>query len=63
MHSGFGEDANWDDQVEGPLGAWTYFVWNDALLFIEIEGGAPSGFHAGFWLSTYGLPNDAVAAL
>jgi len=36
---------------------------DDALLFIELEAGAPSGFHAGFWLSTYGLPNDTVAEL
>ena len=144
VHSGFGEGANWDDQVEGTLGGWTYFLWNigycltqhrgvrrvmvsarqrvpasraqfweslfasglisvspggpsagaactvalgrsfdavvqtsdppyrfaarmpslnDALLFIELEAGAPNGFHAGFWLSTYGLPNDTVAEL
>ena len=35
---------------------------DDALLFIELEGSRP-GFHAGFWLSTYGLAPDRVAAL
>jgi hypothetical protein len=144
VHSGFGEGANWDGQVDGTLGGWTYFLWNmgycltrhrnarrvmvsarkrvpasraqfweslftsgligassadssagasctitlgrafdavvqtsdppfrfaaripsleDALLFIELEGGVPSGFHAGFWLSTYGLSNDTVMQL
>ncbi|HEX6053333.1 MAG TPA: SRPBCC domain-containing protein [Gemmatimonadaceae bacterium] len=33
-----------------------------ALLFIELEGSKP-GFHAGFWLSTYGLAPDRGAAL
>jgi len=136
VHSGFGEGAKWDDQVDGTLGGWTYFLWNldvcltrhrgvrrtmisartrvansrtefwdslfttglistggsgprigepctltlgrayeavvqtvdvpsrfaaripsldDALLFIELEGAAPKDFHAGFWLSSYGL--------
>ena len=144
VHSGFGEGAKWDDQVDGTLGGWTYFLWNmeacltrhrgsrrtmvsartrvtvsrtqfweslfasgllavpesgaasdapctvtlggpfdavlqtcdapyrfaarlpaleDALLFIELEGGAPIEFHAGFWLSTYGLPADTVTEL
>jgi len=144
VHSGFGEGANWDDQVDGTLGGWTYFLWNleycltrhrgahrtmvsarkrvpesrtqmweslftsgligvgasgavpaeactvtlgrtfdaviqtadagqrlaaripsleDALLFIEFEGGALTNFHAGFWLSTYGLAADTVSEL
>ena len=144
VHSGFGEGANWDDQIDGTLGGWTYFLWNlelcltrhrgvhramvsarrrvpesraqmweslftsgligvgaggaasggpctltlgrtfdaviqtadvphrfaaqisslnDALLFIEFEGGAQKDFHAGFWLSTYGLDADTVAEL
>jgi uncharacterized protein YndB with AHSA1/START domain len=144
VHSGFGEGARWDDQVDGTLGGWTYFLWNmeacltrhrgvrramvsarkrvsisrtqfwdalfasglvavpgpdvttgqpctltlgrtfdavvqtfdapvrfaariplleDALLFIELEGGAPDGFPAGFWLSTYGLDAGTVGEL
>jgi len=35
----------------------------DALLFIETEGTAPSGFHVGFWLSTFGLDADTVREL
>ena len=35
----------------------------DALLFIELEGGAQKDFHAGFWLSTYGLPADTASDL
>ena len=144
VHSGFGEGANWDDQIDGTLGGWTYFLWNldftltrhrgvprtmvsarkripesraqfweslftsgllgvaadgtrsgepctvtlgrtydaiiqtadvpyrfaaripaleDALLFIEFEGGAQKDFHAGFWLSTYGLPAETASEL
>jgi hypothetical protein len=33
------------------------------LLFIEFEGAAPSGFHAGFWLSTYGVDDETVGDL
>ena len=36
---------------------------NDALLFIEIEGTKPKDFHAGFWLSTYGLSAEIVSEL
>jgi hypothetical protein len=36
---------------------------NDALLFIEFEGSKDTGFHAGFWLSTYGLAAEKSAAL
>ena len=32
----------------------------DAVLFLEMEP-APTGARAGFWLSTYGLPPEAVA--
>ena len=35
----------------------------DALLFIEPEGVAPTGFHVGFWLSTFGLDADTVREL
>ena len=35
----------------------------DALLFIELEGSASSGFHVGFWLSTYGVDEATVADL
>jgi uncharacterized protein YndB with AHSA1/START domain len=144
VHSGFGEGANWDEQIEGTLGGWQYFLWNlqvcltrhrgvhrrmvstrvrvdgprsafwnslfsaglvatetngddatsctlrlgsraftgvvresvaekrfsarfpalaDALLFIELEGAAPSGFHAGFWLSTYGVADETIGDL
>lgn len=144
VHSGFGEGANWDDQIDGTLGGWQYFLWNlevcltrhrgvhrrlvstrrrvegsrsafwdavfssgllvaetngddaarctltlgsrvltgvvresvaekrfsarlpslaDALLFIELEGSAASGFHAGFWLSTYGVDDETVGDL
>jgi uncharacterized protein YndB with AHSA1/START domain len=140
VHSGFGEDAKWDDQIDGLTGGWAYFLWNmdvsltrhrdvrrtmvwarpksvipraafwqamfdsglitrgsgdratlrlgdqthemivrtdeaskrfaaripslnDALLFIEFEGAKDTGFHAGFWLSTYGLAGDTTAAL
>lgn len=144
VHSGFGQGANWDDQIDATTGGWTYFLWNlevcltrhrgvhrrmvstrrrvagsrahfwdslfasgfltvdseageprsctvrigshalrgvvetlaapsavaaqissleDALLFIELEGSAPSGFHVGFWLSTYGVDDATVADL
>ena len=140
VHSGFGEGAKWDDQIDGLTGGWAYFLWNmgvsltrhrgvnrtmvsarpksavqrgvfwdamfesgfitrtsgdratihlgddsyemrvrtdepskrfaaqipslnDALLFIEFEGSKDTGFHAGFWLSTYGLPAESAAAL
>lgn len=36
---------------------------NDALLFIELEGGAAEGFHTGFWLSTYGLAPEVTTEL
>jgi len=32
---------------------------NDALLFVELEGGG----HCGFWLSTYGIPRSEVERL
>lgn len=35
----------------------------DSLLFIELEGGAPTGYHVGFWLSTYGLAPKLTAQL
>jgi len=35
----------------------------DSLLLVEFEGKAPSGFHAGFWLSTYALDAERVAEL
>jgi uncharacterized protein YndB with AHSA1/START domain len=144
VHSGFGEGANWDDQIDGLVGGWKYFLWNlemcltrhrgthrvmvsarrhsgvsraalwdslftagllalaagspdakdftltlgerslagvvetsespfrfaarlpslsDALLFIELEGTAPTNFDVGFWLSTYGVDEKTVAAL
>jgi uncharacterized protein YndB with AHSA1/START domain len=144
VHSGFGEGANWDEQIDGTSGGWKYFLWNlgvcltshrgtartmvssrrqtmlprdvfweslfssglitmdhashapdtcaltlgtrsfegrvetceppyrfaaqipsldDALLFIELEGGAASGFHAGFWLSTYGIAPNTTGEL
>lgn len=144
VHSGFGPGAEWDDQIDGLTGGWTYFMWNleicltrhrgiprimvstrprvkmprhafwdalfasgfirmkpdaavpttctialgdraldatvetldsqarlaaripdldDSLLFIELEGTNPSEFHAGFWLSTYGLPAETVSEL
>jgi hypothetical protein len=144
VHSGFGEGASWDDQVDATSEGWKYFLWNlevcltrhrgvhrrmvstrrrvegsrvalwdslfasgvvtvessavdpkpctlvlgshvldgivetlkaqsslaarftslaDALLFIELEGSAPSGFHVGFWLSTYGVDEATVADL
>jgi len=28
VHSGFGEGANWDEQIEGAAGGWKYFLWN-----------------------------------
>ena len=28
VHSGFGEGANWDDQIDGTRGGWSYFLWN-----------------------------------
>jgi hypothetical protein len=36
---------------------------SDALLFVELEGAAPNGFHVGFWLSTYGLNETTVGEL
>ena len=143
VHSGFGEGAKWDDQIDGTQGGWTYFLWNleycltrhrgvhrtmisartpvpgsraqfwdslftgligvgrsgaavgepctltlgqtfdaviqtadipfrfaarvpsldDALLFIELEGGAQQNFHAGFWLSTYGVAPGTASDL
>ena len=36
---------------------------SDALLFIELEGAAPNGFHVGFWLSTYGVDEATAAEL
>jgi uncharacterized protein YndB with AHSA1/START domain len=143
VHSGFGEGATWDEQIDGITGGWKYFLWNleqlltvhrgrhrsmvwarrrttvprsefwdalfaggvlavadapagqvctltmgeltaeggvatfdppsrfaarfpslnDALLFVELEGSSPTGFHAGFWLSTYGLDSARVAEL
>jgi uncharacterized protein YndB with AHSA1/START domain len=144
VHSGFGEGAQWDGQIDGTSGGWKYFLWNlevcltrhrgvhrrmvstrrrvdgsrmafwdsmftsgvlalqgngdesqtctmtlgthalsgvvetceaplrfagrfpsleDALLFIELEGSAASGFHVGFWLSTYGVDDETVADL
>jgi len=145
VHSGFGTDANWDDQIDGLTGGWTYFLWNleqillhhrgrhrtmawtrqrvdgtrealwdamfetgmlstapgeatagaecklsfgsvsatgiiascdrpnhfsarfpslaDSLFFVELEGKAPSGFHTGFWLSTYALDAGRVEEL
>jgi hypothetical protein len=35
----------------------------DALLFVELEGTSPDGFHAGFWLSTYGVDPALVEEL
>ena len=35
----------------------------DSLLFIEFEGTNPTEFHAGFWLSTYGLEAHTTAGL
>lgn len=142
VHSGFGEGANWDEQIDGVSGGWKYFLWNlelcltrhrgthrvmvwarkrsavsrtalwesmftsgllssapgradqctltlgehsfggivetsdapfrfaarfpslaDALLFVELEGAAPNDFHAGFWLSTYGVDPALVDEL
>jgi uncharacterized protein YndB with AHSA1/START domain len=141
VHSGFGEGASWDEQIEGTLGGWKYFLWHldicvtrhkgtrralvstrrrvsvtrsalwdslftsgfialtndtkqcvltlgersfdgvvemfegpsrfaarfpslaDAILFIELEGAAPTGFHVGFWLSTFGLDAETVSDL
>ena len=144
VHSGFGEGAKWDDQVDGTLGGWRYFLWNldftltrhrgvhrtmvsarkrvpesraqfweslftsgllgvaddgprsgepctvtlgrtyDAIIrdcgraasvcgahsgargcvaVHQLEGGAQKDFHAGFWLSTYGLPADTASEL
>lgn len=28
VQSGFGEGAMWDDQIDGLLGGWLYFMWN-----------------------------------
>src|SRR5687768_358614 len=28
VHSGFGEEAKWDDMIDGLEGGWTYFMWN-----------------------------------
>ena len=140
VHSGFGEGAKWDDQIDGLTGGWAYFLWNmdvsltrhrgvdrtmvsarpksavqrgefweamfdsgfitrgasdratirlgdesfemkvrtdepgkrfaaqiptlnDALLFIEFEGAKDTGFHAGFWLSTYGVAAEKCVRL
>src|SRR5215208_3254579 len=36
---------------------------DDALLFVELEGGAEESWHCGLWLSTYGLPPERVRRL
>jgi uncharacterized protein YndB with AHSA1/START domain len=28
VHSGFGPGAEWNDQIDGLTGGWTYFLWN-----------------------------------
>lgn len=51
--------------VESPAtcqAGFTIASLNDAILFIEIEPG-PRAVRAGFWLSTYGLPTEALTDL
>jgi uncharacterized protein YndB with AHSA1/START domain len=38
VHSGFGEGAKWDDQIDGTLGGWKYFLWNLGLCTTRYHG-------------------------
>jgi len=51
------------DFVQAPRGLWATLVsLEDATLLVEMEPGQEER-HAGLWLSTYGLPEERVAAL
>jgi hypothetical protein len=51
------EHARPGERIWGPLAGL-----NDALLFVEFEGG-DDAYTVGIWLSTYGLPASRVTAL
>ncbi len=40
VHSGFGEDASFDDQYDSTLGGWTYFMYN-LKHYLERHAGQP----------------------
>jgi hypothetical protein len=38
VHSGFGEEAKWDDQIDGLAGGWKYFLWYIAMCLTRHAG-------------------------
>jgi uncharacterized protein YndB with AHSA1/START domain len=38
VHSGFGPGGEWDDQIDGLTGGWTYFLWNLEICLTRHRG-------------------------